>query len=120
MTGALILCFLRHLDEADAQRTLEQALPWRDRFIGVGLDSSEKGHPPSKFERVFARAEPASDGGGTVLSVGSLTRGGGESATSFAELTGRLEAALDERAPTPSAPPSGGAAPEPEVSPRDR
>jgi adenine deaminase len=56
MTTALILCFLRHLDEASAQRTLEEALPWRDRFIGVGLDSSEKGHPPSKFERVFARA----------------------------------------------------------------
>jgi cytochrome c biogenesis protein len=55
-----------------------------------------------------------------VLSVGSLTRGGGESATSFAELTGRLRAALDERSPTPSAPPSGGAAPEPEVPPRDR
>jgi cytochrome c biogenesis protein len=71
-------------------------------------------------ERFFARVGPASDGGGTVLSVGSLTRGGGESATSFAELTGRLQAALDERAPTPSAPPSGGAAPEPEVPPRDR
>ncbi len=56
MTTALILCFLRHLDEASAQRTLDEAMPWRDRFIGVGLDSSEKGHPPSKFERVFARA----------------------------------------------------------------
>ena len=56
VTSALILCFLRHLDEADAERTLDAALPWRDRFIGVGLDSSEKGHPPSKFERVFARA----------------------------------------------------------------
>jgi adenosine deaminase len=56
ITAALILCFLRHLDEADAERTLDEALPWRDRFIGVGLDSSEKGHPPSKFERVFARA----------------------------------------------------------------
>ena len=56
VTSALILCFLRHLDEADAERTLDAALPWRDRFIGVGLDSSEKGHPPSKFERVFTRA----------------------------------------------------------------
>ena len=56
MTTALNLCFLRHLDEADAERTLDEALPWRDRFIGVGLDSSEKGQPPSKFERVFARA----------------------------------------------------------------
>ena len=53
---SLILCFLRHLDEASAERTLDEALPWRDRIIGVGLDSSEKGHPPSKFERVFARA----------------------------------------------------------------
>jgi adenosine deaminase len=52
----LILCFLRHLDEDDALATLEAALPWRDLFIGVGLDSSEMGHPPEKFERVFARA----------------------------------------------------------------
>lgn len=51
----LILCFLRHLSEEDAFATLEQALPWRDRFIGVGLDSSELGHPPEKFARVFAR-----------------------------------------------------------------
>ena len=71
-------------------------------------------------ERFFARVGPAPGGGGTVLSVGSLTRGGGESATSFAELTGRLRAALDERSPTPSTPSSGGAAPEPEVPPRDR
>ena len=54
--ATLILCFLRHLDEASAERTLDEALPWRDRFIGVGLDSSELGHPPAKFERVFARA----------------------------------------------------------------
>ncbi len=52
----LILCFLRHLSEDDALATLEAALPWRDRFVGVGLDSSELGHPPEKFERVFARA----------------------------------------------------------------
>ncbi len=51
-----ILCFLRHLSEDAALATLEAALPWRDRFIGVGLDSSERGHPPEKFERVFARA----------------------------------------------------------------
>jgi len=50
----LILCFLRHLSEDDAFATLEQALPWRDKFIGVGLDSSEVGHPPEKFARVFA------------------------------------------------------------------
>lgn len=51
----LILCFLRHLSEEEAFATLEQALPYRDKFIGVGLDSSELGHPPEKFARVFAR-----------------------------------------------------------------
>jgi adenine deaminase len=51
----LILCFLRHLSEAEAFDTLEAALPFRDRFIGVGLDSSEVGHPPEKFARVFAK-----------------------------------------------------------------
>src|SRR5262245_5167772 len=56
MSASLIMCFLRHLDEASAERTLDEALPWRDRIIGVGLDSSEKGHPPSKFERVFRKA----------------------------------------------------------------
>ena len=55
----LILCFLRHLSEDDALATLEAALPYRDKFIGVGLDSSEMGHPPEKFERVFARARAA-------------------------------------------------------------
>jgi adenosine deaminase len=53
--ASLILCFLRHLSEEEAFETLEQALPWRDKFIGVGLDSSEVGHPPEKFARVFAR-----------------------------------------------------------------
>ncbi|MFC3784279.1 adenosine deaminase [Sphingopyxis italica] len=56
MTSKLILCFLRHLSEADAEATLDAALPWLDRIDGVGLDSSEVGHPPAKFERVFARA----------------------------------------------------------------
>lgn len=51
----LILCFLRHLSEEEAFATLEQALPFRDKFIGVGLDSSEVGHPPEKFARVFAK-----------------------------------------------------------------
>ena len=55
VSAALILCFLRHLSEEDAFDTLEQALPHRDKFIGVGLDSSEVGHPPEKFARVFAR-----------------------------------------------------------------
>ena len=55
VSAALILCFLRHLSEEDAFQTLEAALPYRQHFIGVGLDSSEVGHPPSKFSRVFAR-----------------------------------------------------------------
>jgi adenosine deaminase len=55
ISAALILCFLRHLSEASAFETLEAALPYRDHFIGVGLDSSEVGHPPEKFARVFAR-----------------------------------------------------------------
>ncbi len=55
ISAALILCFLRHLSEESAFETLEQALPWRHLFIGVGLDSSERGHPPEKFARVFAR-----------------------------------------------------------------
>jgi adenine deaminase len=54
ITSRLILCFLRHLSEAEAFETLEQAQPHHHRFHGVGLDSSELGHPPSKFERVFA------------------------------------------------------------------
>ncbi len=52
----LILCFLRHLSEDEAIATLRAALPWREHFIGVGLDSSERGHPPEKFARVFAQA----------------------------------------------------------------
>ena len=56
LTSRLILCFLRHLDEAAAFATLDAAGPWIDRIAAVGLDSSELGHPPSKFERVFARA----------------------------------------------------------------
>jgi adenosine deaminase len=56
ITSKLILCFLRHLDEESAFETLRQAEPWLDRIEGVGLDSSELGHPPSKFARVFARA----------------------------------------------------------------
>jgi adenosine deaminase len=54
--ASLILCFLRHLSEEEAIATLEEAIPYRDKFIGVGLDSSELGHPPEKFARVFERA----------------------------------------------------------------
>jgi adenosine deaminase len=53
--SSLILCFLRHLSEEEAFETLEQAIPYLDKFIGVGLDSSELGHPPEKFAHVFAR-----------------------------------------------------------------
>ena len=56
ISSSLILCFLRHLSEASAFETLEQAIPFKDMLIGVGLDSSERGHPPEKFERVFKRA----------------------------------------------------------------
>lgn len=55
VSATLIFCFLRHLSEEDAMATLEAALPYRDKFIGVGLDSSEVGNPPEKFARVFAR-----------------------------------------------------------------
>jgi adenine deaminase len=55
ISSALIMCFLRHLSEEEAFATLEEALPFRGQFIGVGLDSSERGHPPEKFARVFAR-----------------------------------------------------------------
>ncbi|OLQ80549.1 adenosine deaminase [Photobacterium proteolyticum] len=56
ITSQLIMCFLRHLDEASAFETLEQALPHKDKIIAVGLDSSEQGHPPQKFENVFQKA----------------------------------------------------------------
>lgn len=55
ISSQLILCFLRHLSEEEAFATLEAALPYREHFVGVGLDSSELGHPPEKFSRVFAR-----------------------------------------------------------------
>ncbi|CAN7157607.1 adenosine deaminase [Pseudoduganella sp. LjRoot289] len=56
VSASLIMCFLRHLPEEDALATLDAALPHRDKIIGVGLDSSEVGHPPEKFARVFARS----------------------------------------------------------------
>ncbi len=56
MSSNLIMCFLRHLDQDDAMRTLDQALEHKDRIVAVGLDSSELGHPPAKFKEVFARA----------------------------------------------------------------
>ncbi len=55
VSASLIMCFLRHLSEKEAFETLEQALPYRDKIIGIGLDSGEVGNPPEKFARVFAR-----------------------------------------------------------------
>ena len=55
ISASLIMCFLRHLSEQEAFEALEQALPFRDKILGVGLASSELGHPPEKFARVFAR-----------------------------------------------------------------
>lgn len=56
ISSRLIMCFLRHLSEESAFKTLAEALPYKDRITGVGLDSSEVGNPPSKFQRVFAEA----------------------------------------------------------------
>ncbi len=68
ITYRLIMSFLRHLDEASAFRTLEQALPYKDWISAVGLDSSEVGNPPSKFERVFAKS--MEEGFSTVAHAG--------------------------------------------------
>ncbi|NOZ69791.1 MAG: adenosine deaminase [Deferribacteres bacterium] len=68
ISAKLIICFLRHLDESAAMETLEQALAFKDRIIAVGLDSTEVGHPPSKFRRVFDRAR--SEGFLTVAHAG--------------------------------------------------
>ena len=57
--ASLIMCFLRHLDEADAEQTLDSALAFKDKIVGIGLDSSETGNPPSKFKHVFRRAHEA-------------------------------------------------------------
>jgi len=59
ISTGLIMCFLRDLDECAAMKTLEEALPYRDRIIAVGLDSAETGNPPSKFQDVFTRAREA-------------------------------------------------------------
>lgn len=56
ITSHMIMCFLRHLSEEEAFKTLEQSLPFKKYILAVGLDSSEVGHPPSKFERVFKKA----------------------------------------------------------------
>lgn len=56
ITSHMIMCFLRHLSEEEAFKTLEEARPFKEYILAIGLDSSEVGHPPSKFERVFAKA----------------------------------------------------------------
>jgi adenine deaminase len=81
MSTALILCFLRHLDEASAEATLDAALPYRQHFIGVGLDSGERGNPPEKFERVFQRAR--------ALGLHAVAHAGEEGPAAY------IEAALD-------------------------
>ncbi len=68
ISSHLILCFLRHLSAEAAMETFEQALPWREHFIAVGLDSSEQGNPPEKFQAVFDRAR--SEGLLTVAHAG--------------------------------------------------
>lgn len=59
ISSQIIMCFLRHLSEPAAMETLLQALPHKDKIVGVGLDSSEQGHPPEKFENVFREAKKA-------------------------------------------------------------
>ena len=56
ISSFLIMCFLRHLSEAEAFETLQESLPFKHLIVGVGLDSSEVGHPPSKFKKVFQAA----------------------------------------------------------------
>jgi adenine deaminase len=85
--AALLLSFLRHLDEKAAFETLEQALPFRDRFIGVGLDSGERGNPPEKFARVFARCR--------ALGLHAVAHAGEEGPPSY--IRGALDALGAER-----------------------
>lgn len=59
ITFHIIMSYLRHMSEEAAFETLEQCMPYKDKILGVGLDSSEVGHPPSKFERVFAKSREA-------------------------------------------------------------
>ena len=81
ISSGLIMCFLRHLSEADAFATIELALPFRDKLLGIGLDSSEQGNPPEKFARVFAHAR--------TLGLHLVAHAGEEGPPSF------IETALD-------------------------
>jgi adenosine deaminase len=57
--SALIMCFLRDFSAESAEETFEQALPFKDKILGIGLDSDEKGNPPLKFKKVFEKAKAA-------------------------------------------------------------
>ncbi|MGB7402239.1 MAG: adenosine deaminase [Arcobacter sp.] len=59
ITSNIIMCFLRHLSQEEALKTFEESLSFKDKIIGIGLDSSELGHPPSKFKEVFKKAKDA-------------------------------------------------------------
>ncbi len=87
MTSLLIMCFLRHLPESAAIETLEAARPYLDRIAAVGLDSSELGHPPEDFERVFAMARDAG--------LRSVAHAGEEGPPSF--ISGALDSLRAER-----------------------
>jgi adenosine deaminase len=87
ITTRLILCFLRHLSEDAALATLDEALAYRDRLAGVGLDSSERGHPPEKFARVFARAR--------ALGLRAVAHAGEEGPPDY--ITGALDVLQVER-----------------------
>jgi adenosine deaminase len=87
MSAALIMCFLRHLSEHEAFETLEQAIPYRDAFIGVGLDSGERGNPPEKFTDVFAKCR--------ALGLHAVAHAGEEGPP--ASITGALDALGAER-----------------------
>jgi len=87
ISAALIMCFLRHLSEREAFETLEQAEPFRDAFIGVGLDSGERGNPPEKFRNVFDRCR--------ALGLHAVAHAGEEGPP--ASITGALDALGAER-----------------------
>jgi adenosine deaminase len=87
ITSELILCFLRHLPEDDALATLDAALPFRHLIAGVGLDSGERGNPPEKFARVFARAR--------ALGLRRCAHAGEEGPPAY--ITGALDALAAER-----------------------
>jgi len=87
ISAALIMCFLRHLTEREAYETLEQAEPFRERIIAVGLDSGERGNPPEKFSGVFAKCRG--------LGLHSVAHAGEEGPP--ASITGALDALRAER-----------------------